>query len=384
MELEAWSFPFDSHNGRVRKWAGMLLSGLVFLTGCGTASRPETNRSAKELPPDWAVPQEPKPEPEPVVIAPVVPAPTPAPASNHPPATFTSPETRWLSLNRWSGEHGYGNARRISTTPSESYSLATSNGVLTVTIGSLLAHWDGLDLRLGFAPMLINGQVYFHALDLRKNLEPLLRGFEWPANTDRVIVIDPGHGGSNTGARSVADGRFEKTFTLDWALRLARLLETNNWRVFLTRTNDVDVSLTNRVDFATQHGADFFLSLHFNVPGSVNGEVAGLETYSLTPAGMVSSLTRGYPDNPAQSFPNNSFDEPNLAYAVRLHAALLKANGHLDRAVRRARFPGVLRGQNCPAVLIEGGYLSNLREARKIADPAYRQKLAEAVAEALR
>jgi N-acetylmuramoyl-L-alanine amidase len=50
--------------------------------------------------------------------------------------------------------------------------------------------------------------------------------------------------------------------------------------------------------------------------------------------------------------------------------------------VRRARFLGVLRGQHCPAVLVEGGYLSNPQEARRIADPAYRQKLAEAVAQA--
>jgi N-acetylmuramoyl-L-alanine amidase len=55
----------------------------------------------------------------------------------------------------------------------------------------------------------------------------------------------------------------------------------------------------------------------------------------------------------------------------------------MDRGVRRARYQTVLPGQNRPAVLIEGGYLSNPREARRIADPQYRQKLAEAVARAL-
>jgi N-acetylmuramoyl-L-alanine amidase len=98
---------------------------------------------------------------------------------------------------------------------------------------------------------------------------------------------------------------------------------------------------------------------------------------------MSSSLTRGYEDDPRQSFPNNAFDEQNLALAVRLHRALLGVNGGEDRGVRRARFQAVLRGQNRPAVLIEGGYLSNPAEARRIGDPAYRQKLAEAIAKAL-
>jgi N-acetylmuramoyl-L-alanine amidase len=81
--------------------------------------------------------------------------------------------------------------------------------------------------------------------------------------------------------------------------------------------------------------------------------------------------------------PNNAFDIENLQLALSVHRALLEVNGHHDRGVRRARFPAVLRGQDRPAILIEGGYLSNPREARLIADPAYRQRLAEAVAGAL-
>ena len=77
-------------------------------------------------------------------------------------------------------------------------------------------------------------------------------------------MIDPGHGGSNVGTHSVLDGRFEKEFTLDWAKRLAPLLETNGWKVFLTRTSDVTVSNSDRVVFAEAHHADLFISLHFN------------------------------------------------------------------------------------------------------------------------
>jgi N-acetylmuramoyl-L-alanine amidase len=108
-----------------------------------------------------------------------------------------------------------------------------------------------------------------------------------------------------------------------------------------------------------------------------------VETYCLTPTGMASSVTRGYNDDVRQVFPNNAFDTENLQYAVRFQRALLEVNGTTDRGVRRARYQAVLRGHSRPAVLIEGGYLSNPREARKIADPAYRQKLAEAVAKGL-
>ncbi len=97
---------------------------------------------------------------------------------------------------------------------------------------------------------------------------------------------------------------------------------------------------------------------------------------------MTSTLTRGYEDDPNENDPNNTFDTENLRWAMRLHTALLKVDGLSDRGIRRARFLGVLRTQKRPAVLIEGGYLSNLHEARRIADPAFRQKLAEAVARA--
>jgi N-acetylmuramoyl-L-alanine amidase len=217
---------------------------------------------------------------------------------------------------------------------------------------------------------------------VKKNLEPLLASFGPFANSPPVVILDPGHGGANTGARSVANGQFEKEFTLDWARRLVSLLERKGWRVFLTRTNDADMTLAERVAFADQHNAALFLSLHFNSVDTANNQT-GIETYCLTPAGMSSNLTRGYDDDVARVFPNNAFDAQNLQWAMRLHRALLAVNGGADRGVRRARFLGVLRGQNRPAVLLEGGYLSNPNETRLIADPAYRQKLAEAVATAL-
>jgi len=194
--------------------------------------------------------------------------------------------------------------------------------------------------------------------------------------------LDPGHGGQDAGAKSALSRSWEKQFTLDWAQRLQVLLVTNGWQVYLTRTDDREIPLSNRVAFAEERKADLFLSLHFNSAGADFAQ-AGLETYCLTPAGMPSALTRGYGDDPRLAFPNNAFDAQNLQLAFSVHRNLLQVNGQLDRGVRRARFLGVLRNQQRPAILIEGGYLSNKQEARLISEPAYRQKLAEAVARGL-
>jgi N-acetylmuramoyl-L-alanine amidase len=363
----------------VFKTARTLACLVAVATGCTT----NPSRVSEPRPPDWVSSENhippPEPAPEvPVAAPPITPAPPPATA----PPRANTPELTWISLARWSAQHGQGEPHRLSVSPVTTHALLTTNGVLVVQAGSLAAYWDRLEFRLGFAPQLIGDQVFLHALDLQKNVEPLLRGFTGVLKTNRLIVIDPGHGGADPGGRNAANGRWEKEFTLDWARRLAPLLEQRGWQVFLTRSNDRDVSLAERVAFADARGADLFLSLHFNVAGGARDQ-AGLETYCLTPAGMRSSLTRGYEDDPAEILPNNAFDAENLQWAMRLHAALLSVNGLKDRGVRRARFLGVLRTQKRPAVLIEGGFLSNPAEAQRIADPDYRQKLAEAVARAL-
>jgi len=314
-------------------------------------------------------------------VAPPTPAPIPAPPAISP-ATNQFTET-WISLGRWCRANGLAAPCPLASAPVPGYVLTTTNGVLVLRSGSQVAHWDGLDVRLAFGPQITDGQPYVHTLDLKKTIQPLVLGTPMDfLKTNLTIVIDPGHGGDDSGTSSVLGDRSEKEFTLDWARRLGSMLATNGWRVFLTRTNDTDLSLSNRIAFAEVHKAGVFLSLHFN-SSAPNDQQAGLETYCLTPVGMPSTLTRGFGDDLGLAFPNNAFDAQNLQFALRVHRALLQVNGRRDRGVRRARFLGVLRGQHCPAILVEGGYLSNPQEARRIADPVYRQKLAEAVAQAL-
>ncbi len=342
----------------------------VVLAGCATRPRKDGARV-----PDW--------ERDGLAPAPVAPVVSPAPAPAPPVVATHQPAETWIPLHRWRKANNLADPGLPGAAPAARCSLSTPGGVLVLWAGSHSMYWDGLEIRLGFAPQVLGGQTCVHAIDLEKTLEPLVRGAcASLLKTNASIVIDPGHGGTDSGAKSVWGSRSEKEFTLDWARRLEPLLAANGWRVFLTRSNDADLSLSNRIAFAEARQADVFLSLHFNSAAPDQHE-AGLETYCLTPTGLPSSVTRGYGDDAGLAFPNNAFDAENLQLASRVHRALLQVNGRLDRGVRRARYLGVLRGQNRPAILVEGGYLSNPREARRIAEPAYRQRLAEAVAQAL-
>src|SRR5208283_150176 len=135
---------------------------------------------------------------------------------NKPPATVSNPApvTMWTSLNRWAAAHNLGAPHRLPGLPVTSYALGSKNGVMVLEIGSHEATWNGVEINLGFAPEIIDGEVSLNELDLQKNLEPLLCAPPLKFGANRVIVIDPGHGGDNHGPTSVLDKRYEKEFPL--------------------------------------------------------------------------------------------------------------------------------------------------------------------------
>lgn len=292
------------------------------------------------------------------------------------------PLNYWVSLDSWCASHGLVLPHPAASNALHTFNLRFTNGLVTFTVGSRVAQWNGIEYWLGFEPRLANGHPQWHAADAGKNLLPLCEPLNWLDKSNAVIVIDPGHGGKNPGARNIASGRYEKEYTLDWGLRLGRLLAGRGWKVVLTRTNDVDLTLEERMAIAEQYHADLFLSLHFN-SAFPNQTQKGIETYCLTPRFLPSSLNREFDDNPSQPYPNNTCDARNLQIAAVLHRSLVYRTALEDRGVRRARFIKVLREQVRPAILIEGGYLSNPFEAQRIAEPAHRQKLASLMANAL-
>lgn len=266
---------------------------------------------------------------------------------------------------------------RVSQT---GFQIRTAAGAFQLEVGKRAATWNGYKFHLGFAPATTNGVPFIHSLDAEKNLAPLLQVNRPIPRGRGVIVLDPGHGGVDNGTKSILANRFEKDYTLDWARRLKPLLEARGWKVVLTRSTDRAIELSERVLIAEQQQADLFISLHLN---SAAAGAAGLETYCLTPAGMSSTLTRNFPDPANIALPGNSQDLNNMHLAMRVHRSLLQSVGMADRGVQRARFMAVLKTQQRPAVLIEGGYLSDRNEARQLDNPEYRQKLALAVAKAL-
>lgn len=384
------------------KFAVIIYCGaLALLAGCATPSEPppaewsdtnlvkqvENQPSFKPIPPvvHTNAPAVVPTNPPPVLktnVPPLVGA-NPPPATNVVTPRVAPPVYTFTSLRRWALEQKINPPRLASRSPLVTYAVSSARGVMLLAIGSREAAWNGVTLHLGYAPEIIDGEVFVHGLDLQKSLAPFLCEAPTAYGTNRVIVIDPGHGGVNGGTTSVTDHRPEKEFTLDWARRLEPLLAEEGWRVFLTRTNDMDVAISNRVAVAECRHADVFVSLHFNSLAPDQKPV-GLATFCLTPVGLPSNVTRGYPDILTQGFPNNNFDTQNVQLAEQLQRSILRATGLEDRGVNRARFIGVLRGQRRASVLIEAGFLSNPHEAKRIENPDFRQKLALAVAAALK
>jgi N-acetylmuramoyl-L-alanine amidase len=227
--------------------------------------------------------------------------------------------------------------------------------------------------------------------------------------TVRTIVLDPGHGGGESGAIGPA-GTEEKDLTLELARALKRKLEARlPVRVVLTRDEDADLPLETRTALANQNKAELFLSIHLN--SSMSDSITGAETYFLSlqasdkaAANLAVTENRKSPQPDGQQEPNaeeaeSQEDEDalelmlwDLAQSHHLAASQRLANliqGEVnsalrlrDRGVRQAPFT-VLLGATMPAVLLELGFLSNPEEEQRLLNPFYRSDLLDAVVRAV-
>ena len=211
------------------------------------------------------------------------------------------------------------------------------------------------------------------------------------------IVIDPGHGGHDPGAKG--RGVTEAELVLDVALRLEKLLQqVSGVEVILTRRTDDFIPLPERTAIANREGADLFLSIHANA--SANGQAHGIETYFLNFANNQSAAAvaarenaastqamGGLPDFVKAIALNNKLDE-SRDFALHVQRAMVErqktANKLLkDLGVKQAPFV-VLIGANMPSVLAEMGFVTNAQEAKLLKANAYRQKIAESLFNAIR
>lgn len=246
--------------------------------------------------------------------------------------------------------------------------------------------FDGLRVFLGTPALLHKDSLWVSQLDVIKIIAPLFRPADHlaflPATAPRLIVLDPGHGGIDPGTQNLKLGLNEKTFTLDVALRLRKILELGGWRVLLVRDKDIELSKDKRTDllmrdeFANRNKADLYLSIHFN---NAPESIAGVETYCLAPQFMHSAGDDQGDDMTKAAYPGNRLDYANLLFGGQLHRAMITGLKVSDRGFKHAR-QAVLRLLDCPGALVECAYLSNDAEARRVATPEYRQQLAEALA----
>ena len=202
--------------------------------------------------------------------------------------------------------------------------------------------------------------VYKDALDY----DPPSKNEETFSAEDKVIVIDPGHGGSDTGAVGPY-GTTEKAVTLAVALKTEKILQAQGMKVIMTRRTDIDVASPNASNTAelqarvnkTPPQADIFISIHCNA--FTNPASHGMETYY------------------------HGGNEGGQRLAQLLNEELAKHGNLFNRGVKAANFY-VIKRATCPASLIELGFITNPDEEVLLDDDHYQNLLAGAIANAVK
>ncbi len=217
-----------------------------------------------------------------------------------------------------------------------------------------------------------------------------------PSRDKKVIIIDPGHGGLETGAKGKL-GTEEKNITLAIGLKLKSIIERNlAAQVVLTRDKDIDFSLDSRAAIANNNRADVFVSIHTN--SSYRKDARGSETFFLSRDATDEEARRlAYLENNSaeveSGIVNDNKDEIQMILWDMAQAAYLKESSQLaeyiqkelnvllgteNRGIKQAPFK-VLTGVACPAVLVEVAFISNPEEERRLGTDAFQNNVAQAI-----
>jgi N-acetylmuramoyl-L-alanine amidase len=238
---------------------------------------------------------------------------------------------------------------------------------------------------------------YRIVLDLKKGVAPVTapspgRSPRRKLPGIRTIVIDPGHGGSETGAIGPS-GIVEKDITLALSNKLAGLIRSRMpVRVILTRTGDQQVDLTQRTALANEYAADLFVSIHLNA--SLRKGATGTETYFLSLEASDDlarqAAERENADETGAIDPTSDLKlilwdlaqqqylKDSSTFAEAVQDELSRATATENRGVKQAPFR-VLIGATMPAALVEVGFISNPDEEQRLAGDDYQLMLAEAI-----
>ena len=196
------------------------------------------------------------------------------------------------------------------------------------------------------------------------------------SNYQKVIFLDPGHGGKDPGAQYL--GLKEKDLNLQVSQQLKTKLESLGYTVIMSRSTDVFVDfVTERSKMSNETNADMFISIHFNATGhGLDSGEDGIQTYMYQPTGNIPSvINKKWHDNPTR-----------LKYSYKLgsyiHQSVLATTQAKDAGLLAKSF-AVLRETNKPAVLLELGYMDDSKESQKIRTKEYQQKLVDGIVQGI-
>jgi N-acetylmuramoyl-L-alanine amidase len=258
----------------------------------------------------------------------------------------------------------------------EKVEFETVKNPLEFVSGSREVMINGARSWLCFPVIEQDGKYLVSRTDVAKTIEPLVRPHRVPnAGKVQTVVLDPGHGGYDRG--QVSRYGYEKDFALDVARKLRPLLQAKGVRVIMTREGDYFVPLEVRAQIANAARDSIFVSIHFNATND-DPNATGFEIFSFTPRGAPSTSDSAVAPSALSSQPGSAVDAQSMALSACIYHSLL---GHLpeyDRGIKRARF-AVLRLTKVPAVLIEGGFLTEQGECKLIAQKDWRARLAHAI-----
>jgi len=210
-------------------------------------------------------------------------------------------------------------------------------------------YWLGVDGKMATNSWVDNGRYYVGSNGA------WVKDASRDKNTKRAIFLDPGHGGSDSGA--VANGVREKDLTLSVYNKVSSRLASLGYSVLTSRNTDKDVGLVSRADQANKSNADMFLSIHFNAGG--RGASYGKDRHN----------------DPERL-------EKSRKLAQKIQQSLVSKTGAYDRGVKRETF-AVLRETSIPSILVELGFIDNQEEVSKIKTNEYQEKLADGIVDGI-
>jgi N-acetylmuramoyl-L-alanine amidase len=252
----------------------------------------------------------------------------------------------------------------------------TANHPLEFVSGSREARINGARSWLCFPVIEQDGNFLVSRTDVAKTIEPLVRPHRLPSvGKVQTVVLDPGHGGYDKG--QVSRNGCEKDFALDVARKLRPILQAKGLRVIMTREGDYFVPLEVRAKIANSAHNSIFVSIHFNGTND-DPNATGFEIFSFTPLGAPSTSDTNVTASSVNMQPGSGTDAESLALSACIYHSLLGHIPEYDRGIKRARF-AVLRLTKVPAVLIEGGFLTDRGESKLISSKDWRGKLAAAI-----